>query len=299
MRQNLCPKCDSILDRNGHCAICNYQVRVSCSLCGHQNIPTAKFCGGCGKGRTVSVRYRRKVNSLFNPFQQIKIRRFFAGIAFGTLLALFACSSMGMKYSTSEELRPVQPEVNEEETVLTDDVLNSHILKNVSSDLEDFCMEREKDKSASSGELNAIIDIMIRNLNHIAQRVNTTKQPLDTANEYLEQKRNIKLGEKATRGTSGQMFFAYMSDLLELQYKDYAKGSSYTDIPRFNYMEAPSTALKKHNIKIAASDERFGVNEEITITELCDAARQVAALAVQRANKSAPDLTTPPEITIE
>ncbi len=299
MRQNLCPKCDSILDRNGHCAICNYQVRVACSLCGHQNIPTAKFCGGCGKGRTVSVRYRRKVNSLFNPFQQIKIRRFFAGIAFGTLLALFACSSMGMKYSTSEELRPTQPEITEETIVLTEDVLNSHILQRVSSDLEDFCMEREESKSASSGELNAIIDIMIRNLNHIAQRVNTTKQPLDTANEYLEQKRNIKLGEKATRGTSGQMFFAYMTDLLELQYKDYAKGSSYTDIPRFNYMEAPSTALKKHNIKIAASDERFGVNEEITLTELCDAAKQVAALAVQRANKSAPDLTTPPEITIE
>lgn len=299
MRQNLCPRCDSVLDRNGHCAICNYQVKVSCSRCGHQNIPTAKFCGGCGKGRTVSVRYRRQVNSLFNPFQQMKIKRFFAGIAFGTLLALFACSSMGMKYSTSEELRDVKGGITEVKSEISGDILDSHILKKVSADLEDFCLERKEDDKASSGELNAIIDIMIRNLNHIAQRVNKSKQPLDTAHEYLEQKRNIKQGEKATRGTSGLMFFAYMSDLLELQYKDYAKGSSYTDIPRFNYMEAPSSALKNHGIKIAASDERFGVNEEITLGELCDAAKQVTALAIQRANKSAPDLTTPPEIIIE
>lgn len=297
MRQKLCPRCDSVLDENSHCSKCNYQVRVHCPHCGHYNIPVAKFCGGCGKGTTVSVRYRKKVNSLFNPFQQIKIKRFFTGIAFGTLLALFACTSMGMKYYV-----PELNDIEEEAQSLADvdeSVFESSILKKLKVDLDDFCLEREKTKSASFGELNAIIDIMIKDLNHIAYRTNKNRKPLDSANEYLEQQRSIKKTEKATRGTSCLMFFAYISDLLDLKYKDFAKGSIYTDIPKFNLMEAPSTALKKHNIKIASSEERFGVNEEISLGELCDAAEQVAVLAVQRASDKAPDLVAPPQIIID
>ena len=297
MRQNLCPRCDSLLDANSHCNNCNYQVKVHCSHCGHFNIPTAKFCGGCGKGTTVSVRYRRKVNSLLNPFQQIKIKRFFAGLAFGTLLALFACTSMGMKYYV--------PELNETRekkqivSALDESVMNSYILKNVNSDLEDFCLEREKTKVATCGELNAIVDILIKNLNHIAYRINKNKKPLDTALDYLDQQKCLKQSGNATRGTVALMLFAYLSDLFELQYKDFTKGTGYSDIPKFNLMEAPCSALKKHNIKIAISENRFGVNEEITLGELCEAAKQITALAVQRANEKAPDLTLPPEIIID
>ena len=297
MRQNLCPRCDSLLDANSHCNNCNYQVKVHCSHCGHFNIPTAKFCGGCGKGTTVSVRYRRKVNSLLNPFQQIKIKRFFAGLAFGTLLALFACTSMGMKYYV--------PELNETRekkqivSALDESVMNSYILKNVNSDLEDFCLEREKTKVATCGELNAIVDILIKNLNHIAYRINKNKKPLDTALDYLDQQKCLKQSGNATRGTVALMLFAYLSDLFELKYKDFTKGTGYSDIPKFNLMEAPCSALKKHNIKIAISEDRFGVNEEITLGELCEAAKQITALAVQRANEKAPDLTLPPEIIID
>jgi hypothetical protein len=64
-------------------------------------------------------------------------------------------------------------------------------------------------------------------------------------------------------------------------------------------MDAPSTALKKYNIKLAASNEKFGVNDEISIGEICDAAKQVAILTVKRADIEAPDLVAPPSITIE
>ena len=73
----------------------------------------------------------------------------------------------------------------------------------------------------------------------------------------------------------------------------------YLYIPRFNIMEAPSTALKNYDIKLAASENRFGVNDEITLGELCIAARRVGIHAVQKASKEAPDITTPPEIIIE
>ena len=113
MRQTLCPRCDNILDKNGHCSLCDYQVKVLCHHCGHYNIPKAKYCGGCGIGTTLSVRYRRKLNNLLSPFQQIKVKRFFAGIAFGTLLTLFAFSSMGMKYNVSDTDNETISETND------------------------------------------------------------------------------------------------------------------------------------------------------------------------------------------
>ena len=104
MRQTFCPRCDNLLSKSGHCSVCGYQVKVTCHHCGHYNIPTAKYCGRCGRGTTFAIRYRKKLNSLLDPFQQIRIKRFFAGIAFGTLLALFAFSSMGMKYYAPEAI---------------------------------------------------------------------------------------------------------------------------------------------------------------------------------------------------
>ncbi len=296
MRQTFCPRCDNLLSRSGHCSICGYQVKVTCHHCGHLNIPSAKYCGGCGRGTTFSIRYRKLLNSIFNPFQQIKIKRFCGGIAFGTLLALFAFSSMGMKYYAPEALPedqgvvPIQYEKS---------VLNSNIIKSIDSDLEEICADKDRNKTATIKELCQIMDVMIKNLNHIALRINKKKYPLDNAESYLEQEPSIKKAETATRGNAAIMFFAYLTDFFELKYKDFAKGSSYTDIPRFNIMEAPSSALKNYGINIAATDERFGVNEGITLDELCKATRHVAIHAVQKANKEAPDLTALPEIIIE
>ena len=291
MRQTFCPRCDNLLSKSGLCSICGYQVKVTCQHCGHYNIPTAKYCGKCGQGTTMTVRYRKALNSFLNPFQQIKLKRFFTGIAFGTLLALFAFSSMGMKYYAPEAL----PEKEEVVTPVYDEsVLNSSIIKSVSSDIDNYCLERDELKSASLDEMNVIVNILIRNLNHIAQRTNKKKFPLDSAESYLEQERSIKQSDTVTRGNCALMFFAYLSDLLELKYKDFTKGSTYADIPRFNFMDAPANAMKKFNIKLAKNDEQFGINEDITLGEICEAAKQVAIIAVQRANQEAPDLSSPP-----
>ena len=244
----------------------------------------------------MSVRYRKALNSFLNPFQQIKLKRFFTGIAFGTLLALFAFSSMGMKYYAPEAL-PEKEEITIPE--YDESVLNSTIIKAVNEDIDNFCLEKDESKSASLDEMNVIVNILIKNLNHIAQRTNKKKFPLEDAESYLEQERSIKQNDIVTRGNCALMFFAYISDLLELKYKDFTQSSSYTDIPRFNFMDAPANALKKYNIKLAESEDKFGINDEITLGEICNAAKQVAIIAVQRANKEAPDLSTPPEIIIE
>ena len=64
-------------------------------------------------------------------------------------------------------------------------------------------------------------------------------------------------------------------------------------------MDVPTAALKEHDIKLAKSDDHFAPNEPVQLSVLCDAAKQVAVLAAQRANIMAPDLVAPPEIIIE
>lgn len=295
MRHTLCPRCDNLLSRSGYCTICGYQVRNTCSHCGHLNIPTAKYCGGCGRGTTTSIKYRVMFNKLLNPFQQIKLKRFLAGIAFGTLLGLFAFSSMGMKYAHE----PDPNKVVSIPTMIDEAVMKSDILMKVNADIDDFCLDRDVKKNATNGELNAIMDIMIKDLNFVALRTNKTKKPFETSLEYAEQQHCTETGKEVTRGSSAMMFFAYVSDLLELKYKDYTKGSKYNDIPRFHMMDVPTAALKEHDIKLAKSDDHFAPNEPVQLSVLCDAAKQVAVLAAQRANIMAPDLVAPPEIIIE
>ena len=255
MRQTLCPRCDNILDKNGHCSLCDYQVKVLCHHCGHYNIPKAKYCGGCGIGTTLSVRYRRKLNNLLSPFQQIKVKRFFAGIAFGTLLTLFAFSSMGMKYNVSDTDNETISETNDFIPIYDENIQNSALLKSVSSDIENYCLEKDINQKATFSDLNIILNILIKNLNHIAKTINKNKFPFDEAKSYFEKEPSIKADENLTRGSSALVIFAYISDLFELKYKDYTKGSNYKDIPRFNIMEVPATALSKHNIKLSASED--------------------------------------------
>ncbi len=298
MRQNLCPRCDNLLNKNGHCSICGYQVKNICHHCGHYNIPTAKYCGGCGRGTTLAIRYRKVLNKLFSPFQQIKMKRFFAGISFGTLLAIFAFSSMGMKYNTQDDSTTTVKEENVP-IIYDDSVQNSAILKSLTSDIDNFCLEKDLSKEASNEELKVILDILIKNLNHLAYKINKNKFPLEEANSYFEQERNIKSNEILTRGKAALLMFAYISDLLELKYKDFTHSSNYSDIPRFNMMEVPVNALSKYNIKLSFNNETFGIYDEITIRELCEAAKQIAVLEIQKANIIAPELCSPPEIIID
>ena len=140
---------------------------------------------------------------------------------------------------------------------------------------------------------------MIKNLNHLAYKINKNKFPLEEANSYFEQERNIKSNEILTRGKAALLMFAYISDLLELKYKDFTHSSNYSDIPRFNMMEVPVNALSKYNIKLSFNNETFGIYDEITIRELCEAAKQIAVLEIQKANIIAPELCSPPEIIID
>lgn len=86
-----CPKCNSKnLDSFGGCRDCGYTFRIICSKCGFRNIPSAKYCGNCGIGTTYKVRFQTFINNTFSFSFKTRARKFFTGLAFGTLLALFA-----------------------------------------------------------------------------------------------------------------------------------------------------------------------------------------------------------------
>ena len=86
-----CPKCNSKkLDSFGCCSDCGYLLRNNCINCGFKNITNAKYCGNCGTGMSFKIRLQSFINNNFSFSFQNKFRKFLAGLAFGTLLGLFA-----------------------------------------------------------------------------------------------------------------------------------------------------------------------------------------------------------------
>ncbi|MGM0598491.1 MAG: double zinc ribbon domain-containing protein [Candidatus Rifleibacteriota bacterium] len=88
-----CPKCNSNhLDNFGSCSDCGYTFREICSNCGFKNIPKAKYCGNCGTGMNIKIQLQNFINRNFSFSFKIRFRKFITGLAFGTLLSLFALS---------------------------------------------------------------------------------------------------------------------------------------------------------------------------------------------------------------
>ncbi|MCK9457477.1 MAG: double zinc ribbon domain-containing protein [Candidatus Ozemobacteraceae bacterium] len=90
-----CPKCDNAsLDANGVCVNCGYAPRLICPKCAHANSVKARFCGFCGTGTSVSIRIKKEIRTRISYVARMRIKHFATGLAFGTLLALFAFGAM-------------------------------------------------------------------------------------------------------------------------------------------------------------------------------------------------------------
>ncbi len=271
---SFCPKCETgRLNSSGNCELCGYSLRVKCSDCGHLNIPGARFCGGCGKGMSLLVRFQSQINLHLNSFQKLKMRRFATGIAFGSLLTFFAFGSMGMQS-------------NHEDGKIVSSYFQTHQFKfkadfamQFEKDLVSLCHNRKKGKNAGSADLNQIIDLLIKHLKPVAQKLNKTRVPADSCLDYSRSIQNYSKSREATRGSSAMMLFSFLSDFLEFNYRDFAQESSYTDIPRFNFMCVPTNALKNLGIDLARSADDFGATDAISMEQLCDAAKTIIANA--------------------
>lgn len=95
MKNINCPRCESnSLDQTGKCEACGYCYKLLCSGCGHYNKMNSKFCGLCGHTLTLKVYWQQILNKLMPYNIRLRVRHFVTGLAFGTLLALFAFGAL-------------------------------------------------------------------------------------------------------------------------------------------------------------------------------------------------------------
>ncbi len=91
MKKSECPKCENLsLDALGVCADCGYTHKLLCTNCAHYNKMNARFCGACGDTLTFKMYLKRTLHSFLPYAIRLRLKHFVTGLAFGTLLALFA-----------------------------------------------------------------------------------------------------------------------------------------------------------------------------------------------------------------
>lgn len=279
---SFCPKCETgKLNAAGTCQVCGYSLRTRCSSCGHLNIPGARFCGGCGQGMTVLVKLQNQINHNLSYLHRFRIRKFATGLAFGGLLTFFAFGSMGMQSHNEEE-----------------QFSHKYFAARTYDFKADFAVQFEKDlqklcknggKEASSDDLNQVVNLLIQHLKPVARRLNRLRLPADSAAEYTSNLRNFSQSGIITRGSSAMVFFQFLSDFLEFNYRDFPQESCYNDIPRFHFMCVPVTALRNLGLELGRNQEDFGVTDPISLTELCNAARTIVANAEIRISRNTPE----------
>jgi hypothetical protein len=277
-----CPKCESgHIDTTGTCSNCRYTLRVHCESCGHQNIPTARFCGGCGNGMSLQIRLQSYLNRKITYLQRLRMRKFVTGAAFGSLLAFFAFGSMGMISENNDH-----PVSAVSEKISIDSVqLNSAAATIFDNELATRLSGRDLDTIASVSDLETIMDLLIQHLRPVAEKLNKKRFPQESARNYSCLLHNFSRENELSRGATALMLFHFLSDFLELNYSDYSEAESFSDIPRFHFLSAPAAAVTRLGLNIAGSNHEFGINDPVSLLELQSFARRVMALAEPRLDK--------------
>ncbi len=274
---SLCPRCDNgKLDSTGRCMQCAYTLRTKCNDCGHYNIPTARFCGGCGQAMTLKLRLQQVINRHIGLIQKIRIRKFAAGAAFGGILALFAFGSMGMRSDT--DLMPDTILAEDQHNHLTGEFSQPFALS-FDSELRELRRELDPHRKAGLADLTRVVDLLIRHLRPVAMSAGATRLPAESAGFYSKALYNFSKSKSMTRGSTTIILFHFLSDLLDFQYRDFSQDSKFTDIPRFHFLTVPANALTSLGVNIARDEEVFGINDSLTAGQLLDYARDVMLVA--------------------
>lgn len=269
-----CPKCETgTIGKTGSCGNCGYTLRIKCEDCGHPNIPGARFCGVCGYGMTFSIRLRIFVNKKINYLNRLRVKRFAAGLSFGALLAFFAFGSMGMVSDNSFESHRIV------KTAPKKVLLQKSFSKRIEADLSLCFKEQEMENNASIEDIASIIEILGRNLQPVAARVNSVRTPSANFVDYSSPLQNFSSNNGLPRGAASMILFSFISDLLEVNYRDFSQETRFSDIPRFHFLNAPVNALLQYDINFAEDTEDFQSHVSVSKRQLFTAAVKIAGIA--------------------
>jgi len=271
-----CPKCETgTIGKIGCCSNCGYTLRIKCEDCGHPNIPSARFCGVCGYGMTFSIRLSIFVNRKINYLNRIRVKKFAAGLSFGILLTFFAFGSMGMVYETSNT------DLNPPRQKKAAPVLSQSFSKKIKTQLKSLFKGHDVSINASIDDMASIIEILGNNLQPLATKFNSVRSPSASLEDYSSPLQNFSSNNGLTRGAASMILFSFISDLLEVNYRDFSQETRFSDIPRFHFLNAPVNALLQYDINFAEDSEVFQSHVPVSRQQLFNAAVKIAGLAEQ------------------
>lgn len=253
-----CPRCESNrLDALGTCSRCGYSLRVTCESCGFMNIPQAKYCGSCGAALTLKVKAQTFINRHLSFYSQLRVRKFAAGLAFGTVLGIFAFGSMGMYSKSGQSQNDMVMAVNPQ-------IANLHETR-IFAELNEFRNSRNVDGYAGFNDLRKFIDILA---NFRSDEKTTLETDSSTADDYLTKARVQANRKQISRANLTMSLFYLACDRLHANYKDFPETLKYNDIPRFHYLSVPVAALDSLGVNLSRNKDEFGMRDGIKIETL-------------------------------
>lgn len=261
-----CPRCDSsMLDSCGNCSSCGYTLRIPCNECGFKNIPLGKYCGKCGEGLTFKVRFHSRINQNLSYLFRLKIKKFAAGIAFGSLLGIFAFGSMGMH---SDSKIPTKSIIS---TYQNSFLQNENHVSGAIDELTTFRNSRVQEKFANFNDLRRFAEILQKKLGSVTKLDSMMGEEEKSPDYYINKIRNFSKKGDLNKGSAAILLYNLASDILDLSYKDFDEESRFKDIPRFHFLSIPVGALSSLGINMERDSENFGISDNVTVEQLFQA----------------------------
>ncbi|MBF0501092.1 MAG: zinc ribbon domain-containing protein [Candidatus Riflebacteria bacterium] len=262
-----CPRCESPLaTREASCHVCGHQWHIRCGACGKLNVPQAVFCGECGRAISWRDRIRQKHEELFSYVSRSRLRNLGAGLAFGTLFAVFAFGSMGMSSPGSAKIIPEY-----EMAGPADGILDTGFGRKASARLRGFLKQDQSGRRITQGDLIRVGNMLIDAFSP-AIHPERPVSGLNTADsrKYLQTLESDQMSpsdEPVTRSDVAMFFFRFVSDMFEVPPVEEST-YKYADIPRYHFMNLPVETLDMIGLHLSREDNVFGGDDAVTLSWL-------------------------------
>jgi hypothetical protein len=304
-----CPRCEAAWRHESDtCQSCGYRLRTICSVCGHQNIRSAAFCGSCGIGLTWRRRLEQSMPWLISSLTGKKARSFGAGILYGSLITVFAFGTLGMTSPRAQDARntltaldgsrfeqiPPRHKGSPATAGISDQVPNTSSEAALRRDLQGSAgataWRRLSQRFTGRSTREVVTATDVQEAANILLEVYTgpffPELPTSFKDSFYSRiLPPMALGKSAslieqplvTRGTVAQFLFRTLTELFCQGVID-KPSEPLLDLPRFHFLNVVAGTLVGNGFQITRTTEEFGERDPMTRGEFLRHLEQLVAV---------------------
>jgi len=259
------------------CPACGYLWRRTCAACGSQSIPQAAFCGGCGRGFSWHDRLKLKWRKMVSLTSQRRLHGLGSGLAFGTLLAVFAFGTMGM--STFKPVEPVW------EKAQTSGVAPAEVGRRILTAWNRSSENLDLERMVTKDDLVRLGNLLLETCSHaIPADQPAGHVPIADSERYLQEFARVEdgiLSTEISRSDAVVFLFRIVNDLFEITPAEETT-YKYSDIPRYHYLNLPVETLENLGLKLSRNELEFGGDDQVSLAWLSEVTKSLVKVLDQR-----------------